>query len=203
MRGVIVSNIIILIILVLLIGWILPKIFRSEVSYTKSRVNNKEYLVLNLPDKQAAADILGTVYDRIMLLKTYLRSNIDSYPMYRPYIQQFISKITNVDLYENAADGKYTSFTVNKGEEIALCLRSKETGKLHDINLIMYVTLHELAHVACPEMEHTVLFKQIFRFFLVVASNNLHIYVPSNYQIDPHEYCGLTIRENLLAGFLI
>lgn len=193
------KNIIIFLVLfmIIIIMIIFYKMSNSEAMYVKSSLTNKEYLVQNLEDKEEATHILATINKRIDLLKKYFSINSSQYPEYKTYIQQFCDRINNLSLIENPPDGKYTSYTVNKGDEIALCLRSRATGKLHDLNLIMYVTLHELSHVACPEQDHTELFKEIFVFFLKVASN-MKIYKPVDYQINPHEYCGLIINENLL-----
>ena len=162
-----------------------------------SNLDNKKYLVQNFDDKDDATNILSVVYRRIFILRDYLKDHIDYYPEYQPYIRQFCNKINNLSLQENSPNSKYTSYTVNKGEEISLCLRSKKTGKLHDINLIMYVALHELAHVACPELDHTELFKKIFIFLLRIAVS-LDIYQRANYRNFPEEYCGLVIDEYLL-----
>ncbi|BCS83258.1 putative metallopeptidase WLM domain protein [Cotonvirus japonicus] len=188
---------ILVIIFIFLIVYIFLKKSKSEAIYSKSDVTNKEYLVQNLENKEEATHILGIIDARILILRNYLEKNINKYPDYKPYINQFCNRIKNLKLYENAPDGKYTSFTVNKGDEIALCLRSKKTKKLHDLNLVMYVVLHELAHVACPEVDHTELFKKIF-IFLLNISIEIHIYSYDNYQAMPKEYCGLTIDENLL-----
>ena len=165
---------------------------------TVSSINGKTYNVQDFPDKIHSANMLAIIDDRIELLTTYLRNNINSYPEYKPYIEQFLQNIGNVELVENNPGGKYTSYTVNKGEVIALCLRSKSTNILHDINLIMYVVIHELAHVACPEIDHTDLFKKIFVFLLKI-SVELGIYRKVNYHINPKKYCGLVINENLLG----
>lgn len=170
---------------------------KSEASYILSNLDNKKYLVQNLENKEEAAYILSVINQRIKLLRDYLNENINKFPEYRDYINFFNLGIKKLVLTENAPDGQYTSYTLNKGEEIALCLRSKKTKDLHDLNLIMYVVIHELAHVACPEIGHTPLFKKIFIFFLN-ESIKIKIYVKDNYKIDPKEYCGLTITENLL-----
>ena len=73
---------------------------------------------------------------------------------------------TRTQIYENDIDSKYTSYSVNKGEEIVFCLRSKETHQLHSIDLMMYVALHEISHICCPEIGHTPLFKKIFAFLV-------------------------------------
>jgi hypothetical protein len=186
-------------IFVLIIGLVIvfKTISTSEATYLRSNITNKEYLVQNLTHKEEATKLLGTVEQRINTFKNHLKSNITSYPDFQPYIKQFCDRIKNLVLIENPPDGKYTSYTVNKGDEIALCLRSRYTHQIHDINLIMYVVLHELSHVACPEQDHTELFKKIFKFFLGVAIS-LGLYVHINYAVNPHEYCGLIIREDLV-----
>lgn len=188
---------IILLILFIIIIYYFYKLSKTEATYVRSNLNNKEYLVLNLEDKEEASYILSVIHERIYILRDYLEKNIDKFPEFKEYIKQFSSGIKDLVLQENPTDGKYTSFTVNKGEEISLCLRSKGTNTLHDINVLMYVVLHELAHVACPEINHTDLFKKIFIFFIQCAID-LKIYKKSDYDIYPAEYCGLTIRENLL-----
>ncbi len=171
----------------------------SETIYMKSGLNNRRYLVQKLRNKEKATDILGIVHNRIFILRDYLEKNMDKYPEYKPYIKQFCSRIDNLVLTENSPDGKYTSYTVNKGEEMVLCLRSKKSKELHDLNLVMYVVLHELAHIACPEIDHTELFKKIFMFLIKIAVE-LDIYELVDYQIDPHEYCGMIINENLFKN---
>lgn len=171
----------------------------TSTSYIKSDFDDRKYLVQDLDHKEDATYILSVIYHRIFVLRDYLQGHMNSYPKYRQYIQQFCNKINNVALKENSPSSKYTSYTVNKGQEIYLCLRSKNTGQLHDINLIMYVTIHELAHVACPEIDHTELFKKIFKFLLKI-SIILGIYENANYEDFPEEYCGLVIDEYLLKN---
>ncbi|QGR54026.1 wlm domain-containing protein [Moumouvirus maliensis] len=184
--------------IVVILIYYLSKKSKSEAIYVKSSADNKEYLVQNLENKEEAAYILGIIKKRINILKEYLQKNINKYPEYKSYIEQFCKRINGIVLYENPPDGKYTSFTVNKGDEIALCLRSKNGHNLHDLNLIMYVVIHELAHVACPEVDHTELFKKIF-IFLLVLSIDINIYEKQDYETHPVEYCGLIINENLLG----
>jgi len=171
---------------------------QNEATYVKSDLNKKEYFVQNNDDKNDAAYILSVIDIKITILKKYLKNNITKYPDYKVYIEQLCSRANNLVLYENKPGSKYTSYTINKGEEMFICLRSKN-GKLHDINLITYVVLHELAHVACPELDHTELFKHIFKFFIETAVQ-IDIYKNVNYKIDPVDYCGMIINENLVKN---
>lgn len=175
----------------------LLRINKSNGSYVRSSLNGKEYYVRDYDNKEEAAYMLSVVDERLMILKRHLLSNINSYDKYRPYIMKFCEKIDNLFIYENSLEDEMTSYTVNKGDETVICLRSKnQFGKLHDINLITYVALHEVSHIACPEIDHTDLFKEIFKFFIDVSSK-IGIYKKVDYQLDPTEYCGLVIHDKL------
>ena len=53
------------------------------------------------------------------------------------------------------------SYTINKSR-IHICLKD-ETGNYYDRNMLIYVILHELAHVMCDEIGHTPKFHNIFK----------------------------------------
>jgi len=66
------------------------------------------------------------------------------------------------------------SFTINK-KNISLCLKNNQTGRYYDENSLMFVTLHEIAHVVCPDVGHTNTFKIIFKKLLEYAeSKNMY-----------------------------
>jgi len=90
-----------------------------------------------------------------------------------------------------------TSYSVNKGEELSFCLRSKKTGELHDINLLTYVGIHEISHIACPEIGHGDLFKKIFRMF-ALEGVNIGIYKKVDYSEIPIEYCGMILSSSII-----
>lgn len=85
------------------------------------------------------------------------------------------------------------SYTTNK-KVITLCFHSKNTGNPHSMNLMTYVSLHELAHVACPEEGHTQLFKDIFQKLVQVAVD-AGIYQLEDYHSSPVEYCGMVLSD--------
>jgi len=187
---------ILIVLAIIFVLYLINKKTKTKSKYVKSDVDNRKYLVQDYNDNAAAAEMLSVVYFRIFELRDYLKNNIDKYPKYKKYIQQFCNRINNVILRENTTNSKYTSYTVNKGQEIYLCLRSKHTKQLHDINLVMYVTIHELAHVACPEIEHTELFTNIF-IFLLDVSEKIDIYEDIDFKENPIEYYGMKIKENV------
>ena len=61
------------------------------------------------------------------------------------------------------------SYTINK-HKIHLCLKD-ENGNYYDENMLIYVALHELAHVLCDEIGHTNKFKEIFKNLLIEAED--------------------------------
>jgi len=171
---------------------------KKNVVLIEGRDKNK-YLVYNDIKKNDSAILLSDVINNMFKIKDYLYENISKYPEFDQYIRQ-LHKNLHKDrslIYENDPNSKLTSFSVNKGEEIAFCLRSKKTNELHQLNLIMYVALHEMAHIACPEIGHGELFKKIFKFLTEIAIE-LKLYKLDNYEANPVEYCGMMLSSNIL-----
>jgi hypothetical protein len=111
--------------------------------------------------------------------------------MYR-YVLNIKDKINTVEIQESSSDSMYTSYSVNKGEILVLCLRSKKDGKIHDINDLLYVAIHELAHIGCPEIGHTDLFYKINKF-LVNRAVIYKLYKYVDYSIYNRDYCGMNL----------
>ena len=171
--------------------------YKDNLVIEKSIIDNKEYWVRNVKDKSIAANTLATIKLNIEKLVTYFKDNKSLFKKDTEYIKNLIDRTKEINIMETPSDEKHTSYTINKGEKIVLCLRSKYLNNIHDINTIMYVVIHELAHVACPEYGHTPLFKKIF-VFLLKESEKINIYKSIDYRIKPQDYCGMTINEYLL-----
>lgn len=203
MINIILVILIILLILILVFGFYLYYSSKNNnMFYVRSKLDNEKYRIYipdnnKIKESEEAAYILSVLKKRAEILRDYLYENREKYPKFKPYIEQLKNKLKTIKIVENPPNGEYTSYTINKGEEIAVCLRSSLNGNFHDINIITYVIIHELAHVACPEINHTELFKKIF-IFLLKISVELNIYQNNNYQENPEEYCGITIDEKLL-----
>jgi len=89
-----------------------------------------------------------------------------------------------------------TSFLRNKSI-LVLCMRRKDNGQLHDQNTMMYVILHELAHMVNTEWGHEQDFWDKFHFLLQEAAD-IGVYVPEDYSKKPVKYCGLDIKYSPL-----
>jgi predicted metal-dependent hydrolase len=188
----------ILISIIIIFIYILYIIKKNRLTLVKAN-NNINFMVYNDENKIESANLLGTLVDRMYKLRNNLINNKNKNEEYEEYIN-LLEKNLNTErtfIYENIPDSNLTSFTINKGEELGFCLKSKVTGKFHDINLLMYVAIHEMAHVACPEVGHNNLFKKIFMFFTIEAIN-MGLYKKIDYESNNIEYCGMILSSSIV-----
>ena len=163
----------------------------SDVGYVKSNVDGQDYVVRNLPDKQAAADMIAEICIRIKKLIDHLENTFPNDEITRRISKRF--KSSNVS--EGAYDIKYTSYSINKGEKIVLCLRSRDKIEaLEPLNILMCVVLHEVAHIGTESIGHTTEFWNTFKFILK-ESIGIGIYTHYDFENDPKSYCGTTITD--------
>lgn len=181
-----------IIIIVFVVFWM--KNNYGEVIRVKSNIDMREYLVLKLPDCQKAADTLAILNRDTMKLINYLVAKYPDNPDVKRLYENY-----NVDsISEGSPDSGYTSYSVNKGEKIVLCLRQKDNLKSFvDINIVKYVAIHEEAHLACADTGHSENYWKIFKFILTEAVN-LGIYKKVDYAKNPEKYCGLTITSSII-----
>lgn len=183
---------------ILIISILYFNIQYRDMTYIKSDIDDDYYLVRDLKDKQYACNMLSKIKSNILKVVEYVKHNKKKYPKMEPYINQLSSRIKNVIIQESSVNSHYTSYSVNKGEQIVFCLRTSSFGKsLHDLNLLMYVVLHEMAHVGCPEYGHTPLFKDIFAF-LCHRAIEINVYKKVNFDEKHVEYCGMKITDSII-----
>jgi hypothetical protein len=202
----------IIIIILISIILIFSSVHKSEVLFVESFTDNNAYLVRNLPDKQQASNNLGKIRDNLRKTINYILEKINKVEEKEEYelmsedykyieMSEYINKIDtlfdNIIFSETSADSSFTSYSINKGEEIVFCLRSKEDDSLHNINLVMYVAIHEVAHVGCPEIGHTPLFHKINKFMLKEAIK-AGAYYYDDYESNPVNYCGMDLTSTIL-----
>lgn len=90
-----------------------------------------------------------------------------------------------------------TSWEEGKGERIALCLREQSSGeyKFIDQELIKFVSIHELTHIAANTLDHPYYFWKVFKFLLLEA-NQLVGYELIDYRKNPTNYCEMEVTYN-------
>ena len=171
-----------------------------DMTYVKSDVDNNFYLVRNVDDKHEASNMLARIRNDILKLSNYLEEhkNDKEFADYKEYIEILYNKAPSIILVESTQDSEYTSYSINKGEQIVFCLRAKNINKLHVLNLVCYVVLHEISHVACPIYDnHGPLFRKIFAF-LTNNAIKLNIYQKIDFDKSPEEYCGMMITDSIV-----
>ena len=171
----------------------------NDSSLIKIERNGNTVMVRESPNKEQSADLLSQLIINMFKLRDYLVENKSNFPEEEEYID-LLEKNFNKNrtkIYETSLNSKYTSYSINKGEELVFCLRCKQTNNLHSLNLLTYVAVHEMAHTACSETGHTPLFNHIFKFMLEQAVE-LKIYEYEDYSKNPVEYCGMKLYTNIL-----
>lgn len=97
--------------------------------------------------------------------------------------------------YENRPNGgAETSYTINKGAAMYICLRdARDPTKLVDRDLLKFVLLHEMAHIAnYSGWGHDEQFWTVFKWLLHEAQS-AGVYTPVDYARTPQDYCGLLV----------
>ena len=98
------------------------------------------------------------------------------------------------NLSETGINAKYTSYSVNKGEKISICLRNKMNNTFEDKNTVMFVVIHELAHVMTKSVGHGKDFWENMSYLLHEAEK-IGIYDHQDYGKTPVDYCGMEINS--------
>lgn len=165
-----------------------------EVEYVVSSVDGKAYLVKNLPDKKDAANLLAKLNRTLQKLIVKMK---EKYPDSKD-VERLESNFSQDSLSEGTESSNYTSYSVNKGEKIVFCLRSRDgEDKLVPLNVLKYVAIHELAHLMTKEIGHPPPFWDNFKLLLQVAIDE-GLYKHTNYTKKPVKYCGMTIKSSVI-----
>ena len=160
----------------------------NEIITKLSNVDNRKYVVRKLPDAQTASDKLATINIKILKLIKYVKDKE------RSGVERLGIRYNPDTLSETGLNAKYTSYSVNKGEKISICIRNKETNQFMDDNIIMFVVIHELAHIMTVQIGHPKEFWDNMKYLLEQA-NEIKLYDPVNYNEKSEMYCGMEINS--------
>lgn len=164
-----------------------------DMASVRSTVDGESYIVRNLPDRQEAADRLARCRGKMLRLMRELRTADADKPLVAQILRNFDAAPSRFS--ESTPDASYTSYSVNKGEKVYMCLRQRnEREELVDENIITFVALHEMAHIGTHEVGHTPLFWNNFGWLLKRAEA-LEIYRYTDFRAHPVEYCGIHITD--------
>jgi predicted metal-dependent hydrolase len=187
----------IIIIAVLFISY---KIYRdSDIFQLKciiSTVDGEKYCVRERKNVQSASDLLARITEKMKSLVKYLD---EKYPKEsnKENVRRLVKKFNPKKIVETLPTSEYTAYSENKGQKIAFCLnkQKKDNDNLIDENTLMFVALHEMAHVASKSIGHNEEFWDNFTF-LIGEAEEIQIYTPIDYSKKNADYCGMTITNS-------
>jgi hypothetical protein len=186
--------------------------YQSKSSIYSPVDQNKYYVLDKYKNQQAAADLIAKVNKNFMSFLRHLKqkygvdqtveerygsSSLHLTDKYK-IVESVLKNYNPETIYENDPINlkNDTSYTVQKGEAIYLCVRNKDDpNKLVDYNTLMFVVLHEVGgHIGNYNgWGHDMRFWSVFKFMLQEAVA-FGIYAPVDYSATPVDYCGLTIN---------
>lgn len=164
----------------------------KDLVQVTSSVDNEKYTVQIKDDSKEAADLIANIKQRLITLLDHMERTFGTDD---ERVANLKMNFRPDRLKEGVTTPGYTSYSINKGEQIVLCLRNDD--KLVDINTMMFVVLHEFAHLASVSIGHTQEFWDNFRWILEEAIN-IGIYVKQDFDKKSVEYCGMDITSSPL-----
>lgn len=191
----------------------------SNATEVFSSVDDMPYRVhLQHAEPQKAADTLAEINRRVIELMRHLRRKYvgtahsptpiaHQYPMRTKAVQQLLRNYNQDNIVENSPldpEGD-TSYTIDKGGVLAICLREKTPTAsgdpryrdIHDIDTLMFVVVHELSHIAIKDVDHPPIFWRTFKFMLGEAVG-IGLLRSLPYDSQPVKYCGIKVDFNPL-----
>jgi len=160
-----------------------------------SKIDGKQYKVRDMPDKEEAANLMARLRIRLMKITDALEKKYPDKAQVKHLVKNFRSDPSR--FIEATPDSEHTSYSINKGEQIYMCLRQREgpNESLVNENVMTFVSLHELAHVCTESIGHGPDFWNNFGWLLKEAEA-LGLYQYTDFQAHPVSYCGVYITDS-------
>jgi hypothetical protein len=149
-----------------------------------------------------------------VLRSKYLRGAADNYPKRAAATRKLLARYSPDNIVENSPldPSGDTSYVVDKGRLLALCLRERDPalkaclaegcpdanpGQMGflDLNLLTFVAIHELTHIAINDVDHPPAFWATFAWLLNEAQEN-GVLRNARFDLRPAMYCGLKVDYN-------
>jgi hypothetical protein len=165
----------------------------GEVEIVLARTDGRRYIVRKLPDKQRAAELLARINAKLRLLVDHVAETATAGDRDAARLR---SNYDPAALSEGGTEIGYTSYSVNKGEKIVMCLRQRDDSFV-DENVLVYVAVHELAHLMTEEIGHLPQFWDNFKR-LAKEAVAIGVYTPVDFEARPEPYCGISITSSVI-----
>jgi len=166
------------------------------IEYRNSKLNNKKYGVQEEFNKSdEAVELLAKLHNQMSDFVTDLEKNYAN----DERVKRLVKGFRRAEI-EEAPNDDGSSYTINKGDLVAICLRHKhEEHPFHDYNTLLFVVIHEMSHIASISEGHNSEFITNFKWLLKEAKT-FGYYEPINYQNSPMTYCGVKVTNNPYYG---
>jgi hypothetical protein len=179
----------------------------EDRSFVTSAVDGRTYGILEAYNPaggstQDAANKLAEINDFLLSFINFMHTKYiverRGSKKSQDFAKRLIKKYDPNVMVENRPDGiEDTSFVINKGEVVSFCLREPESGydRIHQMETLKFVALHELSHIGSAEYGHEDLFWTDFKFVLHNAEES-GLYTPIDFSKTPMQYCGMQVDYN-------
>jgi hypothetical protein len=157
-------------------------------------------LIINTEENRELFIILfEKIEDLLNGLKECFLYNYVSGFLYQKEVENLLMNFNFDHISENVSTfwNDDTSYVLEK-KELHICTSYTENGqkKLHDPDVILYVLIHELAHLGCEDYGHTRNFWNFMKFLVVFSEEN-NILNKKNFENNPITYCDkILINQN-------
>ena len=139
--------------------------------------NTKLYVTRNgltvAATSQEHAETLSRIHEKLQIIVKHTSLDVDG----------FSGNLVEIPRKQGMEE---VAYSLNKGEKIALCVDGQ------DENTMLYVAIHELAHVATKDTGHSEEFWKNFETLLREAVD-LGVYEYQPFHKHGEEYCGVKI----------
>lgn len=190
------SDLIVYAIIALVVGACIYVYLKDDTFQLKcivSTVDGNKYCVREREKLQEAADLLASVTDKCNSLVEYCSQHYAEHDC----VKRLVAGFNPQKIMETLPTSEYTAYSENKGEKLAFCLNRTKKGEdnMIDEHTLMFVAIHELAHIATKTIGHKSDFWENFKFLLQCAKE-AGIHDPMDYKKSPTEYCGMKIHDS-------
>jgi len=177
---------------------ILKSIFgggKFPTTYVTSSLDGKQYKVRDMPDKQKAADLIANLRLKLVKLCDALERKYPDKKQVKQMVKNFRADPDR--FIEATPDSEHTSSTINKGESIHMCVRQRNgpDESLVNENVMMFVAIHEFAHICTESIGHDSDFWNNFGWLLKEAEG-MGLYRYTDFSAHPVGYCGVHITDS-------
>ena len=142
-------------ILIALIAVICIRVYQSSDSFqlkcVVSDVDGNKYCVRERAKLVLAADLLAQCTVNMKKLVAHMETTHPG----QDNVRRLVTNFDPHQVCETLPTSEFTAYSENKGEKLAFCLNTtKEGGKLIDPNTLMFIALHEMAHIMTESIGH-------------------------------------------------